>query len=67
MTKLEENTFIKKKGKEAIELLNKLVDELPNEDEVCMKFYLKKEIYNSNEFQEFVKQLENMGVRIIND
>ena len=64
MTKLEENTNIKKKGKEAIDLLNKLVDELPNEDEVCIRFYLKKEVYNSNEFQEFIKELENMGLRV---
>ena len=64
---MEKNTFIKKKCKEAIELLNKLVDELPDEDEVCMKFYLKKETYNSAEFQEFIKELENIGVRRIND
>lgn len=59
-----EATKIKQKAKEAIKLLNQLVEELPEEDEVCIRCYIKKDVYNSDWFQEFLQQIEELGIRV---
>lgn len=59
-----ETTKIKQKGKEAVKLLNQLVEELPEEDEVCIRCYIKKDVYNSTWFQEFLQQIEELGIKV---